>query len=41
MFENLCCLLDFEFEFESISNWREINNSNRGDVALLAEITVA
>ena len=37
IFENFYCLLDFEFEFESVSNWREIINNNRSDLASLAE----
>ena len=36
-FEIFYCLLDFEFERESVSNYREISNYNRGDVASLAE----
>ena len=35
--ENFYCLTDFEFEFESVSNYLEISNYNRGDVASLAE----
>ena len=37
IFENFYCLTDFEFEFESVSNYLEISNYNRGDVATLAE----
>ena len=36
IFENFYCLLDFEFELELFLDHREINNSNRGDVASLA-----
>ena len=34
-------LVYFEFEFGTVSNQREFIKSNRGDVALLAGITVA
>ena len=37
IFEIFYCLLDFEFERESVSNYREISNYKRGDVASLAK----